>query len=84
MRVFVIITLLSSAVHPADLVGEAGPRLQDRGPGAGGADRAAPRKQEKVPECDQAGSGAGQSAVPNNADSEAAGRRLCRPQPQVT
>lgn len=79
-----LIRLLSSAVHPADPVREAGPGLKDRGRGAGGADRAAPRKQEKVPECDQAGSGAGQSAVPNNADSEAAGRRLRRPQPQVT
>lgn len=71
-------------MYQADPVREAGSRLEDRGPGAGGSDRCPPRQQEKIPECNQAGSDAGQSAVPDNADAEAAGRRIRRPQPQVT
>lgn len=77
-------SLLSSAVYQADPVREAGSGVEDRGPGAGGPNRSPARQQEKVPECNQAGSDAGQSAVPDHADTEAAGRRLRRPQPQVT
>lgn len=33
-----LIGFLCSAVYEADPVGEAGPRLEDRGPGAGGTD----------------------------------------------
>lgn len=80
----VLISLLSSAVYQADPVREAGSGLQDCGHGAGGSNRSPPRQQEKVPTSNQAGSDAGQSADPDDADAEAAGRRLRRPQPQVT
>lgn len=71
-------------MYQADPVREAGTGLEDCRPGAGGSNRSPPRQQEEVPECNQAGSDAGHSAVPDNADAEAAGRRLRRPQPQVT
>lgn len=76
--------LSSPAVHQADPVGEAGSGLEDRGRGAGGSNRSPARQQEKVPACHQAGSDSVRSAVPDYADAEAAGRRLRRPQPQVT
>lgn len=79
-----VLCLLSSAVYQADPVRKVGSRLQDCGHGAGGSNRNPPWQQEKVPASNQAGSDAGQSAVPDDADAEAAGRRLRRPQPQVT
>ena len=74
---------LLAPVHQTDPVREAGPRLSDRGLGAGGPDRGAERQQEEVRERGEAGPDSGQSAVPDDADTEAAGRRLRRPQPQV-
>ena len=80
--VCVSVSLLSSAVYQADPVREAGSGLEDRGPGAGGQNWSPVRPQEKVPEYDKTGSDAGRPAVPDDADPEAARRRLHRPQPQ--
>lgn len=71
----VLLSLLSS-VYQTDAVREVGSRLQDCGRGAGGPNRDPPRKQEKVPARDQAGSDAGQSAGSDDTDTEAAGRCL--------
>lgn len=59
-------------VHQADLVREAGPRLTDGGPGAGGADRSAARQQAQVRARGQADPDSGQPAHPDDADSAAA------------
>lgn len=64
---------LSSAVHQADSVREVGSRLPHSGHGAGGSNRNPAGQQEKVPACNQAGSDAGRSAVPDDADAKAAG-----------
>lgn len=78
------VTVLSSAVYQTDPVREAGSRLKDRRLGVGGPDRTSARQQEKVPERDQAHADPGQSAVPDYSDTEAAGRRIRWPQPEVT